>query len=227
MIETAAPRLRPHLEEKLKDIFDFRNEPPEDFAPEDLPPEDLPPEDLPPDDELPDGEAEAQGRAAFLNDARQIAHDLRALSKGQKEHTAPADVRAELARVVSVLQGLSPAARRWLSRGPAVVPPTERPQIDLQAAHRAQRALSALTGSPDLVAELIDRAQHATPRRKEDHAREWLGFVAMALLEDHGVAVNDSRNGPYVELLTILIQAAGVGYDARRIAQETLSNTLA
>jgi hypothetical protein len=209
MAESAAPRLRDHLEEKLADIFDFR---------------DVQVDDAPSEDEFGDEEAEAQGRVAFLNEARRIARDLRALSEGRQEHEAPADVRDELARVVSVLQELSPVARRWLSRGPAVVPPTERPQIDLQAAHNAERAMRAITRNPDLVAELIDRAQHATPSRKKDHVREWLGFVARALLEDHGIAVNDSRTGSYVELLTILIQAAGADYDARRIAQETLNH---
>jgi len=88
-------------------------------------------------------------------------------------------------------------------------------------------AMRAITCNPNLIAELIDRARHAKPWCKKGNAREWPGFVAMALLEDHGISVNDSRTGSYVELLATLIQVAGVDYDARRIAQETRSNTLA
>ena len=87
--------------------------------------------------------------------------------------------------------------------------------------------MRAITCNSNLIAELIDRARHAKPWCKKGNAREWPGFVAMALLEDHGISVNDSRTGSYVELLATLIQVAGVDYDARRIAQETRSNKLA
>jgi hypothetical protein len=150
----------------------------------------------------------------FLGEAARITRNLATWEESRAKHHPPNEARAELKRVADILGKLSHEARYWLCRGPA-----PGPQRDLLAASNAQRAMLAHTGNTDLVAELIERARHALPRRAANTARLWLAMEVRDLLERFEIPVSAAPQGAYVGLLTIIIEAVDLPYDPREIAR--------
>jgi hypothetical protein len=109
-------------------------------------------------------------------------------------HAEPAAVRKELDRVASVLRGLSPDARCILS--------------------------SRMFDPIDYVETLIYRATTATPSRAFDFARLALRAGAANILREHEIPLTTSRDGALIALLSILVEALELPYDARAIARE-------
>lgn len=134
--------------------------------------------------------------AEFVESVTALANSTLAIREraAARLHSEPAEVRKELDRVASVLRGLSPDARSILQM--RWVDPI--PCVDT----------------------LIYRATTATPLRAFDFARHDLLTGAANILREHEIPLTTSRSGALIALLSILIDALGLPYDARAIARE-------
>lgn len=162
----------------------------------------------------------------FVDRAKGVLWILRRPEEFAEDHTPPARLRSELARVENALRRLSSAGRIALNYPPRSAgedASDEEFQEDARrkfAASRAQREMLAFTGEQDMVSEIMRRISLAKCQRKEDMLRSFLAQQAFHIVDSHGMRATSSTVGPYVGLLDALIGAAGMSYDARAIARE-------
>jgi hypothetical protein len=74
-----------------------------------------------------------------------------------------------------------------------------------------------------LVGTLILRASIAQPTRAFDFARIHLLAGAASILDEHEISVTTSRSGYLIALVSILIDALELPYDARALTRELIT----